>query len=285
MAIMKPNGYVISMSKRPVKVRVLLAVPLLLTLLWALAGAAQTNPFFTPLKAEQLTGMKVEDTDGEQIGTVRNLILDTRTGELKYAVIGSGGFFGIRPTLRLAPSQVMSAATAKRATLAINATGDRWNQAPVFKPSRLSSLVQSGSAREIAAYFGQTPRRNHPLTVTGSETGEKTNIPPPDLKLASEIIGSRVVNQKQMRVGEVSDLLVSFRQRRPAFAIISSSRLTWRAHEYAVPLADLKSTGGSHRLLLNVAASALQAAPVFNEQAWEAGTNSQRVYRYLKSEQ
>lgn len=287
MAFMNKNRYVRGMSKRPLKVRVLLAMPLLSALVWALAGAAQTNPFFAPLKAGQLTGMKVENMDGQQIGTIHNLILDTRTGELKYAVIGSGGFLGMRPTLRLAPSQVMTAATAKRDTLAVSVATPRWKFAPTFKPSKLSSLAQSGSAREIADYFGQPTAGAHPLTVTGSENGERTNAAQPNLRFATDIIGSRVVNQKQEKVGEVLDLLVSFGHPRPSFAIISSSKLTWWAHEYAVPLSALKSTDQNRKLLLNADASALQQAPMFTEQAWEAGAtnNSERVYRYLKSVQ
>lgn len=285
---MTPNCYVKVMSKRPLKVRILLATPFLLALVWALAGAAQTNPFFAPLRAGQLTGMKVEDTDGEKIGTIRNLILDTRTGELRYAVIGSGGFLGINPTLKLAPSQIMTAATAKRATLAINATGRRWRNAPAFKPSKLSALAESGSTREIAAYFDEpSERTTHSLSGTGSETGGRTNAAQPNFRFASDIIGSRVVNQRQERVGEVLDLLVGFGQPRPAFAIISSSRLAWRAHQYAVPLRELNATSEARKLLLNVEATALQQAPVFNQEAWESGAtnNSQPVYRYLKNGQ
>lgn len=288
MASRKANSYVLIMSKRPLKVRALLAIPLVLTLIWALSGAAQTNPFFAPLKAGKLTGLKVEDTDGVVVGTIRNLILDTRTGELKYAVIGSGGFLGVNATLRLAPAQIMTAGTAKRGIVAIDTTLDRWRRAPIFKRSELSSLVQSGGAREIAAYFAQRPgRAGRRLSVTGRETPDQTNAPEPILKFASDIVSSRVVNQRQQKMGEILDLLVSFEEPRRSFAIVSSSRLSWRAHEYAVPLRSLEATGENHKLLLDADASALTEAPVFNQRAWESGgtNNSGRIYRYFKNAQ
>src|SRR6202000_3327838 len=71
-------------------------------------AVAQTNHFSAPLRARQLEGMKVEDADGQKAGIVHNLVLDLNTGNLRYVVIGYGGFFGVRSTLKLTPAQLMS---------------------------------------------------------------------------------------------------------------------------------------------------------------------------------
>src|SRR5215831_16370296 len=94
----------------------------ILVLIAAIAQVAhaQTHEFSAPLRSTQLMGLKVEDTDGEKVGTLRNLILDMQTGQIKFAVIASGGFVGIGSALKLAPVQIMSAATTKRETLSIN---------------------------------------------------------------------------------------------------------------------------------------------------------------------
>jgi sporulation protein YlmC with PRC-barrel domain len=282
-------GYGMGMSKRPITVRALFAFPLLLTLAWAVLGAAQTNPFFTPLKAGQMTGMKVEDIDGEKIGTVRNLVVDMRSGELKYAIIGSGGILGVHPTLRLAPSRIMSAATAKRATLAINVTADRWKGAPTFKSSSLATLAEPERAREIASYFNpmqvSTPEEaSHPLATTGHASGEATNSP--KLKLASDVLGMRVVNAKQEKIGEVLDLLVSFERPRTAYAIITTGRFLRHGRQYAVPLRNLSFTDEGSKLFLNATATAWQQAPTFDWRDWDsAATNgANAIFRYSKSE-
>jgi sporulation protein YlmC with PRC-barrel domain len=279
------------MSKRPLTVKILFALPLVVTLAWALLGAAQTNPFSTPLKAGQLFGMKVENSDGQKIGTLRNLIVDTRGGELKYAVIGSGGFFGVRSTLKLAPAQIMSAGTTKRDTLAVFVTGGQWRLAPAFKASNLTSLADPARAREITRYFASTSANasdnsKYLLSTTG-RGGERANVPPAELKFASDLIGQRVVNQKQEKIGEVIDLLVSFGRPRPAFAIISTGRFLRRDQEYAVPLKALNPTDSSRKLMLNADAATLQQAPLFNQQAWESrGTNGEAwIYRYSKEDE
>ena len=276
-----------SMSKRPFTVRILFALPLVVTLAWALLGAAQTSPFSTPVKAGQLVGMKVEDSDGQRVGTLRNLIVDTRTGELKYAVIGSGGFFGMHSTLKLAPAEVMSAGTTKRETLALFATNYQWKNAPPFKASNLASLGEPAREREISRYFEASPANarsatKYALSTTGRDSGPATNPPPAELKFANDLIGLRVVNSKQEKVGEVIDLLVSFGPPRPAFAIISTTRFYRHEHEYAVPLTALRPTDGWHKLLLDADAAALQQAPNFNQQAWESRGDSgaAKIFRY-----
>ncbi|HEX4263719.1 MAG TPA: PRC-barrel domain-containing protein [Verrucomicrobiae bacterium] len=280
------------MSKRPLTVKILFALPLVLTLAWAVLGAAQTNPFWTPLRSEQLFGLKVENSDGQKIGTLRNLIVDTRSGELKYAVIGSGGIFGVRSTLKLVPAQIITAATAKRETLAIFATAGQWRGAPVFKSSSLTSLAEPARAREITRYFGLSPANSATssknfLSTTGRDAAGPSNAPAVILKFSSDLMGERIVNQKQEKIGEVIDLLVSFGPPRPAFVIVSTGRFLRRDQEYAIPLGALSPTDSNRKLMLNADAATLQRAPLFNRDAWESrGTNGgEQIYRYSKGEE
>jgi sporulation protein YlmC with PRC-barrel domain len=140
------DGYPLFMLKCWGLVKTLFTVVLVSLASFAHVGFAQTTGSSPPLKAAQLMGLKVEDTDGRKVGTVRNLIIDMRTGRIRYAVIGSGGFIGVRSTLKLAPAQIMSAATTKRETLSVNATMEQWKNAPTFKSSQLSSLAEPGRA-------------------------------------------------------------------------------------------------------------------------------------------
>jgi sporulation protein YlmC with PRC-barrel domain len=274
-----------SMLKRPAAVKILIGLSL--ALLWAPPAHAQGKLVSPPLKARQLNGMKVENSDGQKVGTVRNLVLDVKSGRLRYVVIGSGGFFGVRANLKLAPARAMTTATAKRQTLAVNATSTQWSHAPVFKSSDLVSLADPNHAREIARNFEMastgvsSPNTN---SVSTTARGISTNSPVPELKFASDLIGMRVVNQKQEKIGEVLDLLVCFGEPRPAFAIISSGRLFHREHRYAVPLTALTSSSGDSKLTLDADAATLQQAPPFNQQVWDAGANNGQIFRYSTPE-
>ena len=272
--------YDASMLKRHAVAVILLVALLTGALLSAIAAPASTNNISPPLRARQLNGMKVEDSDGQKAGTVRNLVLDMNTGNLRYAVIGYGGFLGVRATLKLAPPQVMSAATTKSETLAINVTTPQWRNAPAFKYSRLAALEEPDHAGEIARYFRTSTNTIKTVADSLSKTGRDSaaNAQPGQLKFASDVMGMRVVNQKQEKMGEVTDVLVSFGEPRPAFVIISSSRILHHDQRYAVPLKAL--TFSDKKLIWDVNAGTLQSAPRFDQAAWNSRGQSGQVYRY-----
>jgi sporulation protein YlmC with PRC-barrel domain len=255
------------------------------------AGFAQTTGSYPPLRAAQLTGLKVEDTDGRKIGTLRNLILDMRTGQIKYAVIGTAGFVGIRSTLRLAPAQIMSAATTKRETLSIDTTWDQWKSAPTFKSSQLPLLAQPGQAEQIARYFAKSDFRiasssGAPLPATDTGTDAQTNNPPDTLRLASDLIGKSVVNHQRQKIGEVIDLLVRFSRTHTTFAIVSTGKLFWRGREYAIPVTALSPAESGSRLLIDVDTATLQKASPFNQQVWDAADLvKSTIFTYSRADQ
>lgn len=253
---------------------------------WLQSASAQTREFSSPLKASQLKGEKVEDTDGQKVGVVHNLIVDTRSGQLRYLVIASGGILGVGSTLRVAPSQIMSAATTKRETLFINTTLARLKAAPAFKPSQLATLAVPGRAQQIARYYREPEVRMSvpglPLRATARGRSARANAPPDALSLASDLLGKEVVDRQNERIGQIVDLLVDFGEHRPTFAIISTRKLLSRGREYAI---SLKLLGSGKPLVLNAVANTLQGAPLFNRQVWETAdfTDKPAIYRYSKA--
>jgi len=270
------------MLKRPGGINITLTLLILSVLMFSLAVMAQTHPAALPLRARQLIGMKVEDSDGQKAGTIRNLVLNMNTGNLRYVVIGSGGYFGVHATLKLAPVQVMSPATVKRQTLAIHVSTPHWRDAPVFKYRDLAAIAEPGGATEISRYFQISANKPAPEAERLPKTGRDVSTirKPADLKFASDLIGMRVVNQKQEKIGEVLDLLVSFGEPHPAFVIVSSGRLFHQDYQYAVRLNVLSRS--NNKLILDADTAALQQAPLFDQTAWESRTNSSpQVYHYL----
>lgn len=252
-------------------------------LAFAQIAGAQSRDFSLPIKATQLTGLKVEDTDGQKVGTVRNLIIDMQTSRVKFAVIASGGFAGIHSTLKLAPAQIMSAATTKRETLSINATLGQWKGAPAFSRSQLASFAEPKAAERITLYFIKTGTR---IPSTSQSPSQNDDAPTNTLKFATDLIGRTVVDREHQKVGEVVDLLVGFNQTHAAFAIVSTGKLFVRGREYAISLRKLNRAEGSSRLILDPNTTILQTAPPFTQQVWESkDLVGPAVFSYSKSGQ
>src|ERR1051325_6651125 len=99
---------------------------------FAVAASAETNSpgvIFHPVRANRLIGMKVENSDGQQLGKLEDFVLEPKTGRLRYVIVSSGGFFGIGSHLKVVPPQIMDAGTAKRNTVAVNVTLEHWKDA------------------------------------------------------------------------------------------------------------------------------------------------------------
>jgi sporulation protein YlmC with PRC-barrel domain len=54
-------------------------------------------------RVDWITGTSVMSPDGETIGDINDLIVDSETGEMKAAIIGVGGFLGIGEKLIALP--------------------------------------------------------------------------------------------------------------------------------------------------------------------------------------
>jgi sporulation protein YlmC with PRC-barrel domain len=61
----------------------------------ALAPAVGTHSGLPLARAGGLKGMRVVNRSGESLGRVEELMLDVQHGRIAYAVMGSGGFFGL----------------------------------------------------------------------------------------------------------------------------------------------------------------------------------------------
>jgi len=67
----------------------------------------------TILSATTLIGNKVENPAGENLGEIREIMLDVEMGKIAYAVLDFGGFLDIGNKLFAVPWEALSLNTAK----------------------------------------------------------------------------------------------------------------------------------------------------------------------------
>ena len=106
--------------------------------------------------ANTLVGNDVYNTKLEDLGNIKDILLDMRTGHVSYAVLSFGGFLGLGEKLFAVPWQALKLDTEnKRFTL--DADKARLEGAPGFDKDNWPNMADSTWQQGIHAYYGTTP--------------------------------------------------------------------------------------------------------------------------------
>ncbi len=233
-------------------------------------------------RAAQMTGMLVENRDGEKLGRIRSLIIEMPGGDVKYVIIASGGVLGVKSHLRIVPAANVMLATSKKRTACVEVNLRRWKEAPPFRKKSLTELSDPKVAEEIAKFYAgnttRSPQEKNLEEHAGRSTGHKpAPHPAGSLKLVSEIIGRPVMGFHQEKIGDLYDLLVDLEGQKPSFGILAVARQSRKDYTFAVPLAGLVPAG--NHFLLRTNRTAFDQASVFDLASWKApATNG--LYRF-----
>lgn len=106
--------------------------------------------------ADTLIGNDVYNLKDEDLGDVKEIMLDMRTGRVSYAVLSFGGFLGMGEKLFAVPWNALTLDTEnKRFTL--NVEKDRLENAPGFDQDSWPNMADPSWAQGIHDYYGTKP--------------------------------------------------------------------------------------------------------------------------------
>lgn len=123
-------------------------------------GMYRINPQDGPgpalMGASTLTGNDVYNNSGDDLGDIKEFMLDMRTGRVSYAVLSFGGFLGMGDRLFAVPWDALKLDTAnKRFTLDVNK--ERLEAAPGFDKGNWPNMSDQTWAQGVHAYYGTKP--------------------------------------------------------------------------------------------------------------------------------
>ena len=106
--------------------------------------------------AETLLGNDVYNLKDEDLGDIKEIMLDMRTGRVSYAVLSFGGFFGMGEKLFAVPWSALKLDTInKRFTLDVEK--ERLETAPGFNPDSWPNMADTTWEKTIHDYYGTQP--------------------------------------------------------------------------------------------------------------------------------
>jgi sporulation protein YlmC with PRC-barrel domain len=235
--------------------------------------------------------MKVENVDGEKIGTIHDLILEAHSGRHAYVVVRSSGFGVGHRRFVVVPAPAIAFRTAKVGIAALDLTRQRWRHAPEFSRKELASLGQPEIRSQISQFYRlvedartRSPARAEQkggLSLTGRADQTFSAGQHQSYQLANDLIGHEVIARQKMAIGKVSDLLLDFSGAKPSFAIVYVDRLSATGARFAVPVGLLRIMPDGTLALGADRQDFEQAKPLRDNDLQEsARSDGYEIYRY-----
>jgi sporulation protein YlmC with PRC-barrel domain len=111
-----------------------------------------TGPGPALMSAETLMGNDVGNLQGEDLGAIKDLMIDMRSGKMAYAVLSYGGLLGVGDKLFAVPWGALTLDTAnKRFTLKVHK--DALEKAPGFDKDHWPSMADKTWASEVHRFY------------------------------------------------------------------------------------------------------------------------------------
>ncbi len=127
-------------------------------------GMYKANPHGGPgpmlMGAGTLIGNDVYNHKDEDLGDIKEIMLDTQSGKVIYAVLSFGGFLGMGEKLFAVPWNALTLDT-KNKRFVLNVEKDRLKLAPGFDKDKWPNMSDPSWVKEIHSYYETESRPLH----------------------------------------------------------------------------------------------------------------------------
>jgi sporulation protein YlmC with PRC-barrel domain len=106
--------------------------------------------------ADTLSGNDVYNQKDEDLGDIKEIMLNMRTGRISYAVLSYGGFLGMGEKLFAVPWEALKLDTENK-RFVLNVEKDRIESAPGFDKNNWPNMSDPVWAEGLHTFYGTTP--------------------------------------------------------------------------------------------------------------------------------
>jgi sporulation protein YlmC with PRC-barrel domain len=108
--------------------------------------------------ANTLIGDSVVNGADDDLGDIKEIMLDMNSGQVAYAVLSFGGFLGMGEKLFAVPWQALHLDTVNK-RFVLNIDKERLKTAPGFNPDAWPDMSEAQWANQIHTFYGTDPHR------------------------------------------------------------------------------------------------------------------------------
>jgi sporulation protein YlmC with PRC-barrel domain len=222
----------------------------------------RTAPGTASFKSSNIVGMRVDNPQGEHLGRIESLVMDVKSGKIRYAALSFGGFLGMGDKLFAVPwsalkIQYNTERSQNHAVLDINKT--RLEKAPGFDKNHWPDFANVEWANNINSYYG-----------IGQATQTHAGMP---ARRIEDIVGVVVQNPQGEDLGKLSDVVINLQTGTANYAAMSFGGFLGIGDKlFAMPWRqiDFRNDAKSQKLtaVVNVSKESLEKAPSFDKNHW-----------------
>jgi sporulation protein YlmC with PRC-barrel domain len=117
--------------------------------------------------ADTLIGDSVVNGQDENLGDIKEIMIDMRSGQVAYAVLSFGGFLGMGEKLFAVPWQALHLDTMNK-RFVLNVDKSKLQNAPGFDPDAWPDMSDVSWSNEIHSFYGTDPTMSG---MSGAATG------------------------------------------------------------------------------------------------------------------
>jgi sporulation protein YlmC with PRC-barrel domain len=219
-------------------------------------------------KSADSIGLPVRNKAGEDLGKINDLVVDMKTGEVRYAALSFGGVAGFGGKLFAVPFGSMTFMfgepnKANSRHFVFETTKEHLENAPGFETSKWPNIADPKWGESIDKHY-KFDRTEH--TATANKTGEGAKVKFETVFRASQVKGMDVRNDQNQNLGSVNELVMDITKGHVKYVALSYGSWFTGDHKlFAVPLSALTLNHANDKTFLtaNVSQEALKNAPGF----------------------
>jgi hypothetical protein len=217
----------------------------------------------------QLLEANINSEDGQNVGKVRNMALDTENGRIVYVILNKRNSDKLIPIPFSALRFTSNAQTAR-----LNVNSSRLDDAPDFDPSGWNTINDTRWGRIVHQHYGMESEYDR---LVGNK----------QLQLApvKQAIGANCVDRQREQIGKCEDMLVHPQQGAVPFVLLTLDKNQGEDRVVAAPIQVCDFSTNQKTLTVRANRNQLTNAPTFNRGSMQANARwAERVYSHYNVE-
>jgi len=217
-----------------------------------------------------IVGLAVQNKAGENLGKIDDLVIDMKSGEVRYAALAYGGVAGIGSKLFAVPWQKMTFVMGEPNNrnsrhFLFDVSKDQLEKSEGFDSSHWPNVADPAWSASIDKHFNVERKHETTNSSNGATVVYETVF------RASKIKGMDVRNDANENLGSVDELVIDLTKGHVKYLALSfGSIFTGGNKLFAVPLSHCTLTHANDKTFIKMNASqdALKTAPGFDKNHW-----------------